>query len=248
MDTITIINFKNYNPRADYKSLPWIRLDSNVFFDPYLSDLDAHELLFWIFLLTQCGICNKDTVPINYSGFSRLSLIPIDKIRSAVVKLEKTCLISVSRTSLLKVTNGGKKSDVRYERTNERTKKCQLKVDPPKSGIQKKEVSKSSNPGELPLMLLWNKLARAPLAQVQRMSKNTPRYKSAIARWKENPDEKFWERAISKINESDFLKGDNNRGWKADFEFLIRPGKAETIIEGKYDTGRTERKLVRTPT
>lgn len=35
-------------------------------------------------------------------------------------------------------------------------------------------------------------------------------------------------------NESSFLVGDNDRGWKADFDFLIREDKFVNILEGKY--------------
>ncbi len=34
---------------------------------------------------------------------------------------------------------------------------------------------------------------------------------------------------------SDFLTGNNNRGWKADFDFLTNENKALALLEGKYD-------------
>ena len=36
-------------------------------------------------------------------------------------------------------------------------------------------------------------------------------------------------------NSTDFLIGDNDRGWKADFDFIMRIDKATAILEGKYD-------------
>lgn len=38
-----------------------------------------------------------------------------------------------------------------------------------------------------------------------------------------------------KANSSDFLTGINERGWKADFDFIMRIDKATAILEGKYD-------------
>lgn len=38
-----------------------------------------------------------------------------------------------------------------------------------------------------------------------------------------------------KANKSDFMTGKNDRGWKADFDFLLRVDKAINILEGKYD-------------
>ncbi len=41
---------------------------------------------------------------------------------------------------------------------------------------------------------------------------------------------------ICKIaNTSDFLIGQNDRNWKADFDFLMRSDKATAILEGKYN-------------
>lgn len=57
---------------------------------------------------------------------------------------------------------------------------------------------------------------------------------------KEFTKEQFEE--ICKIaNNSNFLTGKNDRGWKADFDFLMRIDKATNIIEGKYNNkGRNE--------
>lgn len=50
---------------------------------------------------------------------------------------------------------------------------------------------------------------------------------------KEYDTEKFKE--ICKIaNASSFLRGENDSGWKADFDFIIRVEKATAILEGKY--------------
>lgn len=37
---------------------------------------------------------------------------------------------------------------------------------------------------------------------------------------------------------SDFLKGKNDRGWKADLDFILREDKFISILEGKYNTKR----------
>ncbi len=45
-------------------------------------------------------------------------------------------------------------------------------------------------------------------------------------------------RAIDQIPKSRFLLGANDRGWKADFNFLIKPDSILKILEGKYDDRR----------
>ncbi len=52
----------------------------------------------------------------------------------------------------------------------------------------------------------------------------------------------FTEEQFSKIchiaNTTDFLIGKNEKGWKADFDFLMRIDKATNILEGKYGNTR----------
>ena len=58
---------------------------------------------------------------------------------------------------------------------------------------------------------------------------------------KEFTEEQFTE--ICKIaNNNNFLTGKNDRGWKADFDFLMRVDKATSILEGKYGTSTKENK------
>lgn len=40
---------------------------------------------------------------------------------------------------------------------------------------------------------------------------------------------------LNKVNESSFLKGDNDRKWRADFDFIITESSFIKIVEGKYD-------------
>lgn len=60
-----------------------------------------------------------------------------------------------------------------------------------------------------------------------------------------------WKEAISKVAESNFCNGENDRGWRADFDFFLRPDTVAKIMEGKYDNrnsakangGRSESKF-----
>lgn len=45
-----------------------------------------------------------------------------------------------------------------------------------------------------------------------------------------------FEKICSIANCSEFLTGNNDRKWKADFDFLMRVDKATAISEGKYST------------
>ncbi len=60
---------------------------------------------------------------------------------------------------------------------------------------------------------------------------------------KEFTEEQFAE--ICKMaNNNSFLTGKNNRGWKADFDFLMRVDKATSVLEGKYGSSTDEKSKV----
>lgn len=41
--------------------------------------------------------------------------------------------------------------------------------------------------------------------------------------------------ALDKVRKSSFLTGDNDRGWRADFDFFVSATKFIKILEGCYD-------------
>lgn len=55
-------------------------------------------------------------------------------------------------------------------------------------------------------------------------------------RWREHPEENWWEKYFKHVNESPFLTGDNDRSWTADFHWLILPANMEKVINGRYKT------------
>lgn len=63
------------------------------------------------------------------------------------------------------------------------------------------------------------------------------RQKKLRSRWRENPEHqtlKFWEDLFKHASQSVFLRGENNRGWVCDLDFIITASKFASLIEGKY--------------
>lgn len=54
------------------------------------------------------------------------------------------------------------------------------------------------------------------------------------ARLKENSFDD-WQRAFAALERSAFCRGENDRGWRADFDFLLQPKSFTKLIEGAYD-------------
>lgn len=49
-----------------------------------------------------------------------------------------------------------------------------------------------------------------------------------------------WRVALAKVSMSSFCNGSNNRGWKADFDFLVQQTSYLRLLEGKYDDANAE--------
>ena len=52
--------------------------------------------------------------------------------------------------------------------------------------------------------------------------------------WKDNPDTAFFVDLFTKVSKIPFLIGENDKGWMADFDFILRPDKVTKITEGSY--------------
>jgi hypothetical protein len=88
----------------------------------------------------------------------------------------------------------------------------------------------------------WNALAQElRLPAVQKLTK--ARRASLIARLHDCGGLCGWEAALARIRGSPFLRGENDREWRIDFDFLISERNFTKLMEGKYDNrgGRARR-------
>lgn len=89
------------------------------------------------------------------------------------------------------------------------------------------------------LALIWNETKPPELSAVNipfnRPPKIIARYQNSLKR---NPDIEWWKKVFDRVHLSYFLRGRNDRGWKASFDFVL--SKAEVILDGKYDTPGAE--------
>lgn len=70
------------------------------------------------------------------------------------------------------------------------------------------------------------------MPQVQKL---TDKREKAIDKFLQEFTEEQFEQICVMANNSDFLTGKNDNGWKADFDFIMRTDKATSILEGKYN-------------
>lgn len=82
---------------------------------------------------------------------------------------------------------------------------------------------------------LWNEIADPvfPRVNLPFSDKRAAKFRPAL---KAIPDPDWWKALFIKAGSISFLRGDNDRGWRADLEFVVR--RREEILEGKYDRAR----------
>jgi hypothetical protein len=81
------------------------------------------------------------------------------------------------------------------------------------------------------LFNLWNQIIKEPRATVM----NNSREAKCRLRLKERSLDE-WRVVLEKLKASAFCTGDNNRGWRADFDWIIsNDTNALKVIEGKFD-------------
>ncbi len=81
---------------------------------------------------------------------------------------------------------------------------------------------------------LYNELSeRMGIPKVQKLSET--RKKHLRARLKDCGGLDGWKSALEKLESIPAMRGDNGRGWKADFDFLMSESKFIKLMEGKYD-------------
>lgn len=86
------------------------------------------------------------------------------------------------------------------------------------------------NPG------LYNERA-VPLGLSKARGLTPDRQRHATARIAEEPCRETWTAALDKVSISAFLRGENDRKWRADFDWLVKPGSLTKLLEGKYGNG-----------
>ena len=75
----------------------------------------------------------------------------------------------------------------------------------------------------------WNSLGLNKLVSIK-----NKRYSSLKARIKDYGEDKVLQ-AISKINNSKFLKGENDKKWTITFDWFLKPNNFIKVLEGNYD-------------
>lgn len=78
----------------------------------------------------------------------------------------------------------------------------------------------------------WNTVAKE--CGFQRANRLTPERKKKLTGLLKDGGLETFEQAMSEMAKSKFLRGENDRGWKAHLDFLFEAGKYDKILDGSY--------------
>lgn len=96
------------------------------------------------------------------------------------------------------------------------------------------EESPSGDSLEDRALAIWNEMAkRIGLPVALKMTDD--RRRQLRRRLKEHGGIEGWRFACEKVRDSPYLRGENDKGWRADIDFLVSPRKFLRVIEGFYD-------------
>ena len=101
---------------------------------------------------------------------------------------------------------------------------------------RRKEEQEESASAESPsvdcddFVKVWNESRFVPCRKLTPKRKTALRARLAEPDWHEN-----WQQALTQAGRSSFLRGNNDRGWKADINWFLKPDSVNQILEGKYD-------------
>lgn len=85
-----------------------------------------------------------------------------------------------------------------------------------------------------PIVDAWNSLSQdTAIKPISKMQINSKRYQMLNARIKEYSIDDVL-KAIDNIRHSEFLKGNNNKGWIITFEWFVRPNNFPKVLEDNY--------------
>ncbi len=97
--------------------------------------------------------------------------------------------------------------------------------------------ARERRPSPTDLLAVWNE-NRGPLPAAEAL--NEERKRKANSRLRDCPDLERWATGIRKAAASSFCRGENDRGWRATFDFFLKPSTLTKALEGAYE-GKTLR-------
>lgn len=240
----------------------WIKLMTDMFDNSkikYLRTLPEGNniVLFWVMLLAKAGKCNSNgfvfltenipytqemlasefgfelnTVKLSLESLSRLNMIQLEQHSIEITGWDKYQNID----GLEKIREQTRKRVANYRKNQkllESNVTCNVTVTDCNATEEEEErdidIEEDKNKIDINIFIeKWNSLGIGKIISIKNQ-----RLKHLKARIDEySVDEVL--NVIDKVKESRFLQGDNDRGWRVDFDWIVNPNNFTKVLEDKY--------------
>lgn len=154
------------------------------------------------------------------------------KVSKAIKKLQGLGMIDVmsfdGRHRRIRVVKNARQTSKKYEADSQKMLTNNISN---KQDSNKKSISKDIDNREIEWFLENYHNICVSLPKVMKLS---DKRKKAVLKILNNFSKDNILECFELAEQSDFLKGNNDRGWKADIDFILREDKFISILEGKY--------------
>ena len=192
------------------------------------SDDDCKLLVLKKFIIT------FDSGVIVIKHWKMHNYIQTDRYKPTVYNEEKATLSVDKNKSYTQCIRNVSKTDTQDRLGKDRIDKVSIGKD--KLTISNDIVcqAETARPDVEPVVNAWNSLSEdTAIKPISKISCNSTRYKMLTARLKEYGIDDVL-KAIENIRQSDFLKGNNNKGWIITFDWFVKPNNFPKVLEGNY--------------
>lgn len=227
-----MIRIKNWSSYQSYKDRrpPWIRLHKSLLDDYDFQNMsaDARAMLPMLWLLAsehekpELGIINQ-----SYEKISFRLRLKIALVESAIEEILKAGFIQIEdkKQQVTDLLRNGYES-VHTETETEANTEAESEAEEKVVGSSKNDLQNA--------VILYNEVAeKFLLPRCQNLTE--ARKKHLRLRLKEAGGIAGWKIACEMLARSPFLRGENERGWKASFDFMLQAKSFTKIMEGAYE-------------
>ena len=239
---------------------PWFRLYHEVLDDPKVQRLDPALFKTWINLLCLAARHDGNLPALPDIAFSlRTDKAAIERSLAELAKLDLIEIVdSIAKPHAweerqFKSDSSAERQRRYRERRRNRngdgesdvTRDVTVAMQDSDSDSEQNRIESRSNEREpiLPsngheetgkAFAAWNELAgEIDLARATRLT--APRRAKLRQRLSDAGGLDGWRQGLAKVRDSPFLRGDNERGWRADLDFCLQAKSWTRLVEGVYD-------------
>jgi len=229
--SITVTNWEKYNSgrygrtkgvgRPTKKPEPyWYFCFHHHFFSQSeIMRMTPEDITLWVFILCECSKKNSEKIQFTHDFVTKNTGINREIQISTYKKLHRFGWLTHNYAKI--------NSELKCKLTG----KGEERIGEDRRG-ELETPANAGTSGHQDFLNAWNE-NRGTLPKVIELS---PKRMALIeSRLKEEPDLNVWVQVIRRVASSPFCTGTNDRGWRANFEWLLRPGTRVKVLEGTYD-------------